>query len=354
MARKKLRVKRLLPFLIVGVAVVVAAVVLFWPNHKNSQASSGNCSIQSTDFECWTKHYQNIVDTQSTKAAYEDLKAKYPKSQYIQSECHQLTHVIGRREAEKSKDVADAYTKGDNFCWSGYYHGVIESFATRYGEQKFVQTLNDICKGLREAKRYSFYHYNCVHGLGHGVMAVRNDELFIALGDCDTITDQWERTSCYGGVFMENIMSNPAVNKAHTTKYLKNDQPMYPCTAVADQYKEQCYLMQTSYALTVINYDFAKVFDLCASIEEAHQDTCYQSVGRDASGNSVSDVQITNQKCNLGKTDEQIENCAIGAVKDFISYYHDDSKAKELCLSFTQPSVQQTCQRVAAEYYQSF
>jgi hypothetical protein len=272
----------------------------------------------------------------------------------VRAQCHQLTHVIGRQEAAKHDNVGQTYTQGDSFCWSGFYHGAIEAFATRYGSEKFVATLNDICADLRNKNRYSFEHYNCVHGLGHGIMAIKENELFISLGDCDTIRDSWERTSCYGGAFMENIMSNPATNKEHTTKYLDPNQPMYPCSAVGEQYKEQCYLMQTSYALTLIDSDFSRMFDLCSQVEANHRATCYQSIGRDASGNTVSEVDQTNANCSKAKSEDQLTNCTVGAVKDFISYYHDDQKAKEFCKSFSQPSVTKLCLDTAEEYYKSF
>jgi hypothetical protein len=35
-------------------------------------------------------------------------------------------HVIGRTALDKYKTIADTYAHGDQFCWSGYYHGVME------------------------------------------------------------------------------------------------------------------------------------------------------------------------------------------------------------------------------------
>ena len=57
---------------------------------------------------------------------------------------------------------------------------------------------------------------------------------------------------------MQNIMfaQTPDQEVNYQPKYLKNDDPMYPCTAVEGKYKEQCYLMQTSQALSVESYDF--------------------------------------------------------------------------------------------------
>jgi hypothetical protein len=145
----------------------------------------------------------------------------------------------------------------------------------------------------------------------------------------------------------------PDKEEGYVAAYLKEDQPMYPCTALEDRYKEQCYLMQTSYALQVEGYDFNKVFALCDATESAYRDTCYQSLGRDASGQSISDVDTTKDTCLLGKDYEAQSNCIDGAAKDFVSYYHDDKKALELCASLPD-NLLNNCQNTVNSYYSTF
>ena len=168
----------------------------------------------------------------------------------------------------------------------------------RIGYENVKAEINTICGGVSADQKYSFFHYNCAHGLGHGVMLVTHNELFEALTTCDTLTDGWERESCYGGVFMENIMAHG--NPDHTTKYLKTDDLLYPCNAVEAVYKQQCFLMQTSHALMSNGYDFDGVFRLCDGVETDFRATCYQSLGRDASGNTVSDAERTRDICHEG------------------------------------------------------
>jgi hypothetical protein len=140
---------------------------------------------------------------------------------------------------------------------------------------------------------------------------------------------------------MENIMAR--LNPNHFTKYLRDDDPMYPCDAVANRYLQQCYLMQTSRALDVEGQDFKKVFVLCGQVQRGYRDTCWQSLGRDASGHSVSDVAKTHATCMLGQSQEARANCIIGAVKDFIAYYHGQTQATQLCDSFN-GTLAATCQ----------
>jgi hypothetical protein len=43
----------------------------------------------------------------------------------------------------------------------------------------------------------------------------------------------------------------------------------------------------------------------------------------------------------------------IGAVKDFISYFHSDTQAKQLCESLA-PDLRGACIGTAEDYYKSF
>jgi len=129
---------------------------------------------------------------------------------------------------------------------------------------------------------------------------------------------------------------------------------VYPCNIVPQKYKDQCYLMQTSYMLKINHYDFKKTFDLCENVDKGFSVTCYRSLGRDASGSTVSDLQKTHDICLQGKNYEQQSECLVGAVKDFISYYHSDVKAKQLCESYDDQKIAQYCLQTAADYYKSF
>lgn len=311
--------------------------------------ASQRCGIGSK-FDCYEKFYKNLVKTQGVSAAFADLRAEYNNNSYVLNQCHPLAHVIGSAAVDKYPTVAEAYTHGDSFCWSGYYHGVLEGVVARIGRQQVPDVLNNICDGVTGKSSYSFDYYNCVHGLGHGVMAFTQDELFDSLKLCDRISGGWEQASCYSGVFMENVIVD---NKNHFTKYLKPDDPLYPCNAVDAKYKSTCYLMQTSYMLKVTNSDFNKVFDLCSQVEEAYRTTCYESLGRDASGRSSSDLTKTKETCELGKDFDQQSHCIIGAVKDFISYFHSDSQAKLLCNALA-VDLQSLCSGTAESYYKSF
>jgi hypothetical protein len=305
------------------------------------------CKHARTEFSCYEEFFEESVKKEGIPAAFATLRAAYQGNDYVRAQCHPLTHVIGRTAAGMFASVGEAYLHGDSFCWSGYYHGVMEGIVDVIGYSNITSSMDSICKDVAAERAYSFDHYNCVHGLGHGVMVLTQNELFDSLEICDNLQDPWERSSCWSGAFMENIIVD---NKNHFTKYLNPADPLYPCNAADEQYKGTCYLMQTSYMLKATNQDFAKVFSLCGTAEQAFQSVCYQSLGRDASGHTVSDVARTKAICSMGKDFSQQSNCVIGAAKDFISYHHSDVEAKVLCSSFEDAELQSVCFATAESY----
>ncbi len=352
-----------LPVILVGFTLFLACGYLFTALNtekkekpKAEQVATTSCeSKDQPNFTCYKNQLTQITNQQDPEAAFALVKKRYNSSSFVKSQCHQLTHVIGRAAYARYDNIADTFAHGDQFCWSGYYHGAIEELTNEKGYDYTLKNANTICSVFSTKEKYSFAHYNCVHGLGHGFMFVTENKFFDALKACDNIIDEWERSSCWGGVFMQNIMNvqGPDAGEAEGYEYLKQSEPMYPCTAVETKYKQQCYLMQTSYVLPIVNYDFNKVFGLCAQAPAEYQPICYQSLGRDASGQSVSNVGKTSTTCLLGSDYVAQSNCIIGAAKDFVSYYHSDVQASRLCASLP-PDLSTVCNETVKSYYASF
>jgi len=296
---------------------------------------------------CYEQHYRSLVDRQGVAAAFADLKAQYATDAEMQRLCHAITHAIGQAAARKYSGVAEAFLHGDNACGSGYYHGVLQGVALTLGRTKLLSDLDAVCAGVPGRERRSLDYFNCVHGLGHAIMAVTGDDLFEALRDCDGLTGSMEQNACANGVFMENLIVDGA-HGGHYSKYLKPSEPLYPCSAVGEKYKTECFDMQTSYALGVERGDFAKVFALCADVGVPYRAACYQSLGRDAATISLNQVPGTVARCALGTDREQQANCVVGAVLDFVYYYHSDGQAKQLCAA-VDAALQDVCRSTTAK-----
>lgn len=329
--------------LLLSLVVIIGLIYRGNSSHKlGSQTvadiSADNCASldvrRQNVYSCYKAKLTDIINQQSPEKATDFVKAEYDSVPYVKSNCHQLMHVIGRAAYAKYNNLADTFAHGSQYCNGGYYHGLSEQLGNEKGSAYLYANANTICKPIADKKgRYSFYHYNCVHGLGHAFMEVYEGELYKSLAGCDTIQDEWERNSCYGGVFMQNIMieQSPDDSEDHESKYLKPEDPMYPCDAVDDKYKVQCYTMQTSYALQVENYDFVKVFQLCDATPAPYNTNCYISLGRDASGKTVYEPARTEELCAMSITPEGQEYCIYGAMQDYIDNFQNDKLARQVC-----------------------
>ena len=319
-----------------------------WPIPECSGASAA-------DHACYQQRYESLVRDSGVEAAFGKLKDEFTKDEFVNSKCHHLTHHIGRAAAELYGEIAGAYSRGDNFCASGYYHGVIEAIMATLEADELLGEADNICADLREHQNHSFDHRNCVHGLGHGSMYVLENELFEALRTCDALTDEWERDQCSGGVFMENV--NAHDNPGHHSNYLKGDQPFYPCTEMKSEYKTQCYARHTEYALKVASQhgttaqdNFAKVFDLCAKVEDDFRSACYSGLGHQAAmETSLADITdearaaFSRELCTLGQDNEALYYCVVAAARQFVFYYDSDAQAKALCESLISADLRAVC-----------
>jgi hypothetical protein len=328
------------------------------PIGTREDVATADCSGARTyDYLCYKQRFGDLVRTYGVADAFAALKNELPTNDFARSNCHLLTHFIGRGAVDLyGDDIATVYSQGDNFCGSGYYHGVMEAIVEKIGSDKILKGTNTLCTNLDGDRGHSFDHYNCAHGLGHGFMDIKGDDLFDSLKTCDTL-DSWERDRCYGGVFMENVVANN--NPGHSSKYLKADQPMYPCDLVGNRYKNECYQRQTSYALQTQGNDFSKVFDLCAKVEGYFRQACYQGLGWDALVQSLkqdnSDEAIngaTRTLCSLGKDYEARFNCVVGAVDYFIRNYYSNTQAKAFC-GYLSADLRTPCLQETEEYYTS-
>ena len=192
----------------------------------------------------------------------------------MRAACHPIVHEIGHAAvARHGTRLAEVYARGDPFCSAGYFHGATEQIVVELGAERFVAAADGLCADLGGHARHSIYHRNCAHGIGHGFMLVLRGDLPAALQTCDTLRDSWEQRSCYGGVFMQNVMA------LGRSRYLRRGDPLYPCGELADRHRAMCYKKQAGYALFARNGDIGAVFALCARVEPAFRGPCDEGLG---------------------------------------------------------------------------
>jgi hypothetical protein len=356
----------LLPlYILTASALAALSIIVFRPSfidhayvaafQQTGDHTAIDCSgPSSNDFSCYQKRYQDLVYDSGVEAAFADLKDEYEKEQFVRDTCHELTHAIGHAAADLYDDIASTYSRGDDFCASGYYHGVVETIVENVGADKILDEVDDICAGPREQNRYLNYR-NCAHGIGHAFMGLYENELFESLEACGALSKEFEKVQCSGGVFMQNITDEN--NPSNPSKYLKADQLFYPCTEVNTEYKTECYERHTEYALKKKGNDFAKVFDLCGKVEDSYRSPCYYGLGLNAANQSIENgttdgaqAKFTRELCMLGQDRVALSYCLTGVVRQLIFFYDSDMQAKALCESLTSAAWRVACLQESEKY----
>ncbi len=234
------------------------------------------------------------------------------------SNCHQAAHLIGHNAF--TLFGPDAFAAGSEVCQAGYYHGVTERLIDTLGIENIQQRLTDLCGTVDTP----FAKFQCYHGAGHGVMGHVEYDLPKALEICGTIPTQQYAKNCYGGVFMENIVAklDPEKASAHQTVWLSQD-PHFPCNAVNQNadVQESCYSMQTTWLNTLVDYDQARVGQLCTQAPAAYVATCMQSIGRESIGKHNYEAKGMVGDCTRAAGPAHFDDCIAGGLKVIMDFY---------------------------------
>jgi cytochrome c553 len=277
------------------------------------------------DADCRRQAFGNIAYREGPKKALDLFDEKQRTDKGVETDCHRIAHSIGAASLLYfDDDIAKALAAGRASCWSGYYHGVVERAFFGTSQRQLASRAREICADS-DIRRTTFVAYQCVHGLGHGLMIHTGYDLPLALRVCNRLDTGWDRDSCESGVFMENISSSYGIK----SRWLRDDDPIYPCNTVAEKYKLYCYLMATSRILETNGYDWKKTVATCRKSEPRWVATCFQSLGRDASGNTRQDAPKILELCALAGN--MARECVYGAARDITSNDASPRRAKGFC-----------------------
>jgi hypothetical protein len=341
-------------------------------------------------------------------AAMETLERIGAADEEIRRDGHMYAHVIGLAAYTSPDQVGRAFAECTPAFQSGCYHGVIQSYFVDLAQSGPAEVsaaqVNGLCADYRGSEEALWLLFQCAHGMGHGLTMVEEYHLPSALAACDLLESSWERDACHGGVFMESIINE--TNPHHTTgrpqqgehahhqggaaaahehhahtpaqpqtphadhathdhaahghaghahgsppraarepfPALKPDDPHYPCSALDDRYRAACYLMQTSVVLHYTQGDFAKAAAMCDGAPAEHRQTCYQSLGRDASSYAVQVHREGMRLCSVG--DPTLRSwCHVGYVKNVIDVTAEPADGMSYCRMLPAGEAKEHCYR---------
>ena len=262
--------------------------------------------------------------------------------QEVYARCHEVTHYLSRAEYEKQNSISGVYSQCDSTCHGGCYHGTLEAFLKEktadYGFN-LDRDFSKIC-GKKDNYQKPIEFNECLHGLGHAAMFIFDMELKKSLALCDSLGDAEPIERCHTGAFMENSSSSTSFD--HQSKYIKADDPFYPCNALEEKYQAVCWQYQSSYFSIINHQDWKKIAELCLQIPNEYQDRCFRTIGTNQVGFTTS-LQQMKEDCGIMPSPRFKDVCVSGVVSSLsYRFVGDYQKIIDFCL-FVDPENQESC-----------
>ncbi len=307
------------------------------------------CLAKSGNDECLELLYRAELEKRSPAELLDSVRRYEEEDAGLRLACHPVVHALGREIFRVKGNIHDAFLACDQACHSGCYHGAVERFlrgdsktpARHVTESEIARKAPTACDANAPRRIY----FQCLHGLGHALMYFTGNEIETSLKGCDALADEWSRDSCYGGVFMENIVSSLA-----DKRIVSATDPHYPCNRVAEKYRGACYLMQSS-RMQEMGLAERQQFEECAKAGSFAGD-CAQSIGRDLSNLSRSGESATAAAACESASGEARRACIRGAVYALIDNTWDLTYATPFCAALKEESGY--CTQTSADYLKTF
>jgi len=296
-------------------------------NFKPDKTKLSDCK----DERCYEQAFGDVAYYQGPKAALALFQHEMSTDSAINSGCHPIAHYIGAGTlARFHGNIPKSFAAGSSICWSGFYHGILErAFYGISTEAGLIKAARRVCADP-SLQKDQFLFYQCVHGLGHGLMISTGYDLPYALHVCEKLQTAWDQTSCTGGVYMENVNAANGTSIGFKTTWVRANDLVYPCDApVTKGHRLYCYLMVTSRILAANGYNWPATARICSKVEKIWVATCFQSYGRDADGSTAENAARDLGLCKIAGAWQG--QCIYGAVRDMTSYFAGVKQPSAFC-----------------------
>jgi hypothetical protein len=307
------------------------------------------CMNSRDGAECMDKLFREALKKHSTLEALQLIQRLGDADPEVRRDCHPIVHAIGRETFRIKENIHNSFSACDQTCHSGCYHGAVERFLR--GENIYAEVdkhpstteLKQKAASACDPKIAARYRFQCLHGLGHALLFFSGYKLEQSLDVCDILPEDWDRASCYGGVFMENVF-----NATPEKRDLSPSDFHYPCNKVQDKYRYECYVMQTS-RMTEMGLNTEKIFHECAKTGD-YQIRCAISIGRDLSNEvRLGQIRSVAEKCQLAAGEPGLA-CIRGVVYALIDNTWDGRYALPFCAALSRENEQSVCYRESIDY----
>jgi hypothetical protein len=368
-----------------SIAPAVAVSPMQWTPALKTVPTRAQCrsAITENRTPCYQVLLESVLKSQGIDSAMAALTSLAATEREVRDNSHMFAHSLGLAAFTTPAELASVFSRCSPGFQSGCYHGVIQAYFLDQhrrspGTAVGAAEINSLCKDFR-AGDGRWLLFQCAHGLGHGLELIYAHDLPRALAGCDLVSDSWERPACYGGAFMENIVSvtNPhqtaegiaggmeemdmsgdmsgmdmsgmdhSDSASHYKKFDLSD-PLYPCSTLEARYGSQCYLIQTSLILFENHGDFAAASRSCETVPQSFRVECFVSLGRDANSYGGGDPALAIRSC-ANAPEAYRPWCHVGVVKNRVDITSHPSDGFSYCAALTENSSKVTCYSAVGE-----
>jgi hypothetical protein len=324
------------------------------------------CTGAEDRIDCLNIHLKSVLDQAGSVYAFDVLEAMALEDTEVRRLDHAMAHVLGRHALYVYGTIGETLITCSHKVFQGCIHGSLQE----YFEHVDLDTtdLDAVCPDHMSR----FEAYACNHGLGHGLVLATGYDLPRSLFLCETLATGLDQTNCYGGAFMENVVAHNdhiraggtfaghgrdpqtwsntsdegdphahhgldhGSHHAHGGDTLPDfwvdpEDLQFPCNAIAEQFQAPCWRMQTSLILLLNGGDFREAAGICASLEDDQRDSCWESLGRDASSWGHRDPATVFSYCAHAEDPAQRYICIRAAVGEIVTNYADPYAALAFC-----------------------
>lgn len=298
----------------------------FHPVAGSFEPDTTELSDCGRDFGCLEQAFGNLAYRDGPKPALRLFDERIASDRNVEAGCHRIAHAIGSAAfASYHRNVAKTFSQGSATCASGYYHGIVErAFLGTSSKARLGKVARSLCLG-QGIRRRGFLDYQCRHGLGHGLMIQTGYDLPLALSLCGRLGTRWDEVTCTSGVFMENANTSFGFR----SRWLEDDDPLYPCNSIEQRHRRSCYLRSTTRILRVNDNDWKQTAETCPRLDPTWIRFCFRSYGRDAAAQARYVSRRTLALCSDAGAGEA--DCLYGAARSIADTFEGGRRAAVLC-----------------------
>ena len=121
---------------------------------------------------------------------------------------------------------------------------------------------------------------------------------------------------------MEN--SSSSTNNDHPGRFVRADDPLFPCSVLEEKYSAHCYRYQSSYFSVISRQNWTKVVELCLLVPNNYQHECFRTIGTNQVGFN-SQASVWKNNCSL--LPEEFRGVCVSGVVSSLSYRFVDEPA---------------------------